>query len=210
MKPHRLQYLLLVAGLLQIVQGFTGSIMSEMAGRGRGGVCGNTACAIAGGIGEDGLSFVGSVQQCRFGGRASGMDGAWLTPSAAGAYPHRTWLDTCATKTGTGVRSAREHNDWRITPWPEANQFRVNSSPRYCSKCRLKMVARLDALQPDGNEGTVTVESGQGEGGSGGTAADGAELELKNLCEDVVCSQLLKRVASLRRSLAAVKKKTVR
>ncbi len=56
----------------------------------------------------------------------------------------------------------------------------------------------LDALQPDGNEGTVTVESGQGEGGSGGAAADGEELELKNLCEDVVCSQLLKRVASLK------------
>jgi hypothetical protein len=150
--------------------------VSEMAGRGRGGVGGNTACAIAGGIGEDGLSFVGSVQQCRFGGRASGMDGAWLAPSAAGAYPHRTWLDTCATKTGTGVRSAREHNDWRITPWPEANQFRVNSSPRYCNKCRRKIQRRLDALQPDGNEGTVTFESGQGEGGSGGAAADGENI----------------------------------
>jgi hypothetical protein len=56
----------------------------------------------------------------------------------------------------------------------------------------------------------VTVECGQGEGGAGGSAADGEELELKNLCEDVVCSQLLKRVASLRRSLAAVKKKTAR
>jgi hypothetical protein len=56
----------------------------------------------------------------------------------------------------------------------------------------------------------LTVESGQGEGGSGGAAADGEELELKNLFEDVVFSQLLKRVASLRRSLATVKKKTVR
>ena len=79
------------------------------------GVGGNTACASVGGIGEDGLSFVGSVQQCRFGGRAVGVGGAWLAPSAAGAYPHRTWLDTCATKTGTGVRAAREHNDWRST-----------------------------------------------------------------------------------------------
>jgi hypothetical protein len=74
----------------------------------------------------------------------------------------------------------------------------------------MKIQDRLDALQPDGNEGTVTVESGQGEGGSGGAAADGEELELRNLCEDVVCSQLLKRVASLRRSLAAVKKQTAR
>jgi hypothetical protein len=41
MKPHHLQYLLLVAGLLQIVQGFAGAIVSEMAGRGRGGVGGN-------------------------------------------------------------------------------------------------------------------------------------------------------------------------
>jgi hypothetical protein len=184
--------------------------VSEMAGRGRGGVGANTACAIAGGIGEDGLSFVGSVQQCRFGGRAVGVDGAWLAPSAAGAYPHRTWLDTCATKNGAGVRSARDHNDWRSTAWPEANQYRVNSSPRYCNKCRRKIQRRLDALQPDGNEGTVTVESGQGEGGSGGAAGDGEEIELRNLCEDVVCSQLLKRVASLRRSLAAVKKKTAR
>ena len=85
----------------------------------------------------------------------------------------------------------------------------MNSSPRYCGKCRKKIQDRLGALQPDGNEGTVTVESGQGEGGSGGAAADGEELELKNLCEDV-CSQLLKRVASLRRSLAPVKKKTAR
>ena len=103
----------------------------DPAGRGRGGVGGNTACAIAGGIGEDGLSFVGSVQQCRFGGRTVGVDGAWLAPSAAGAYPHRTWLDTCATKNGAGVRAARDHNDWRSTTWPEANQYRVNSSPRY-------------------------------------------------------------------------------
>jgi hypothetical protein len=136
------------------------------------------------------LSFVGSVQQCRFGGRAVGMDGAWLTLSAADAY-------TCATKTGTGVKAAREHNDWRSTAWPEANQYQVNSSPRYCNKCRLKIRDRLPVLQPDGNEGTVTVESGQGEGGSGGAAADGQEIELKNLCEDVVCSQLLKRVVSL-------------
>jgi hypothetical protein len=145
MKPQHLQYLLLVAGLLQ------------------------------GGIGEDGLSFVDS-----------------------------------ATKNGAGVRAARDHNDWRSTTWPEANQYRVNSSPRYCNKCRKKIQDRLDAFQPDGNEGTVTVESGQGEGGSGGASADGEELELKNLCEDVVFSQLLKRVASLRWSLAVVKKKTAR
>jgi hypothetical protein len=71
---------------------------------------------------------------------------------------------TCATKNGAGVRAARDHNDWRSTTWPEANQYRVNSSPRYCNKCRKKIQDRLDALQPDGNEGTVTVESGQGEG----------------------------------------------
>ena len=70
----------------------------------------------------------------------------------------------------------------------------------------MKIQDRLGALQPDGNEGTVTVESGQGEGGSGGAATDGEELELKNLCEDVVWSQLLKRVASLMRSLVSVKK----
>ena len=124
--------------------------------------------------------------------------------------PNHTWLDTCATKNGAGVRAARDHNDWRSTTWPEANQYRVNSSPRYCNKCRKKIQDRLDALQPDGNEGTVTVESGQGEGGSGGAAEDGEELELRNLSEDVVCSQLLKRVASLRRSLATVKKQTAR
>ncbi len=89
--------------------------MSEMAGRGRGGVGANTACAITGDIGEDGLIFVVRVQQCRFGGRAVGMDGVWLTPSAAGTYPHRTWLDTCGTKNGAGVRAARDHNDWRNT-----------------------------------------------------------------------------------------------
>jgi hypothetical protein len=119
-------------------------------------------------------------------------------------------MDFFVYKNGAGVRAARDHNHWRSTTWPEANQYRVTSSPRYCNKCRKKIQDRLDALQPDGNEGTVTVESGQGEGGSGGAAADGEELELKNLCEDVVCSQLLKRVASLRRSLAAVKKKTPR
>jgi hypothetical protein len=32
----------------------------------------------------------------------------------------------------------------------------------------MKIQDRLGTLQPDGNEGTVTVESGQGEGGSGG------------------------------------------
>jgi hypothetical protein len=74
----------------------------------------------------------------------------------------------------------------------------------------MKIQDRLGELQPDGNEGTVTVESGQGEGGSGGAAADEEELELRILCEDVVYSQLLKRVASLRRSLPAVKKQTVR
>ncbi len=166
---------------------------------------GNTASTIEGGIGEDGLNFVGVVQHCRFGGRAGDMDGVWLDPSAAGAYPHRTWFDTCATKNGAGVRATRDHNDWRITAWPEANQYRVNSSPRYCSKCRKKIQDRLD-----GNKGTVTVESGQGEEGSGGVAADGEEVELKNLCEDVVCSQFLKSVTSLRRSLGVVKKKTVR
>ncbi len=41
MKPQHLQYLLLVAGLLQIVQAFAGAIVSEMAGRGRRGVGGN-------------------------------------------------------------------------------------------------------------------------------------------------------------------------
>jgi hypothetical protein len=74
----------------------------------------------------------------------------------------------------------------------------------------MKIQDRLDVFQSDGNEGTVTVESGQGEGGSGGAASDEEELELKNLCEDVVSSQLLKRFASLRRSLATVKKKNVR
>jgi hypothetical protein len=57
MKPQHLQYLLLVGGLLEIVQGFAGA----MSGRGRGGGGGNTACAIAVGIGEDGLRLVGSV-----------------------------------------------------------------------------------------------------------------------------------------------------
>jgi hypothetical protein len=51
-----------------------------------------------------------------------GVDGAWLAPSAAGAYPNRTWLDTCSTKNGAGVRAARDHNDWRSTVWPEPNQ----------------------------------------------------------------------------------------
>jgi hypothetical protein len=39
----------------------------------------------------------------------------------------------------------------------------------------MKIQDRLGALQPDGNEGTVTVESGQGEGGSGGAVADGED-----------------------------------
>ena len=40
----------------------------------------------------------------------------------------------------------------------------------------MKIQDRLGALQPDGNEGTVTFESGQGEGGSGGAAADGENI----------------------------------
>ena len=74
----------------------------------------------------------------------------------------------------------------------------------------MKIQDRLGALQPDGNEGTVTVESGQGEGGSGRGTTDGEDRELRNLYQDVVYSQLLKSVASLKRSLAAVKKKTAR
>ena len=92
MKHQHLQYLLLVDTVLQIVQGSVVDIVSEMSGRGRGCVGGNTACGTAGGIGDDGLSFVDSVQLCRFGGRTVGVDGAWLVPSATGAYPHRTGL----------------------------------------------------------------------------------------------------------------------
>ena len=72
-------------------------IVSQMTGRGRGGVGGNTTWATTGGIGEDGFTFVDSVQQCRFGGREVGVDGAWLSPSATGAYPNSTCLDTCTT-----------------------------------------------------------------------------------------------------------------
>ena len=90
MKDQHLQNLLLVAALLQIVEVFPGSIVSQMSGRVRGGVGGNTSSASADGIGEDGLIFVGSVQQCRFGGRTVGVDGAWLSPNAAGAYPNQT------------------------------------------------------------------------------------------------------------------------
>ena len=79
-KLQHLQHLVLVPALLQSVEGFAGAVVSQMAGRGHGGVGENTACATAGGIGEDGLTFVGSVQQCRFGGRAVGMDGVWLDP----------------------------------------------------------------------------------------------------------------------------------
>ena len=92
-------------------------------------VGGNTACATADGIGEDGLIFVGSVQLCRFGGRAS-VDGAWLTPSAAGSSPHKTLLETCATKHGGGVLTARNHNDRRNIFWSEAEQWTVNLSPK--------------------------------------------------------------------------------
>ena len=41
----------------------------------------------------------------------------------------------------------------------------------------MKIQDRLGALQPDGNEGTVTVESEQGEGGSGGAVADGEDSD---------------------------------
>ncbi len=41
-----------------------------------------------------------------------------------------------------GVRAARDHNDWRSTTWPETNQYRVNSSPRYCNKCPKKIQDR--------------------------------------------------------------------
>ena len=41
----------------------------------------------------------------------------------------------------------------------------------------MKIKDRLGAFQPDGNEGTVTVESGEGEGGSDGVATDREELE---------------------------------
>ena len=64
-------------GVLQIVEGFAGSIVSEMVGRGRGGVGGNTTSVTADDIGDDGLSFVVSVQQCRF----SGMRSPWTTLS---------------------------------------------------------------------------------------------------------------------------------
>ena len=46
----------------------------------------------------------------------------------------------------------------------------------------MKIQGMLDAVAPAGNEGTVTVESGQGAGGSGGPAADGNEHELSILC----------------------------
>ena len=138
------------------------------------------------------------------------MDGVWLAPSAEGAYPHKTWFGTCVTKQAAVLVAVQHYKDWRTKAWTEADQYQVNSSLRYCNKCRKKIQDRLDSLQPDGSEWTVTVESGQGEGGSGGAAADGEELELRNLCEDVVCSQLLKHVAPLKRSLVTVKKKTAR
>ena len=72
-------------GVLQIVEGFAGSIVSEMAGRGRGGVGGNTACATAGGIGDDG---------------------------SAGEYPHKTWLGTCVTKQAAGLVTVKNCKDW--------------------------------------------------------------------------------------------------
>ena len=83
-------------------------IVSQMTGHGRGGVGGNTTSGSAVGIGEDGLSVVVSVQPCRFGGRAVGVDGAWLVPSAAGVYPHKTWLGTCVTKQAAGIEGGAE------------------------------------------------------------------------------------------------------
>ena len=90
MKHQHLQNLLLVTVFLHIVEDFPGSIVSEMVGHGRGCVGGNTTSVSAVGIGEDGLSFVDSVQQYRFGGCVVSVDGAWLTPNAAGAYPNQT------------------------------------------------------------------------------------------------------------------------
>ena len=89
MKHQQLEHLLLVVTLLHIVEDFAGVIVSQMTGRGLGGVGGNTACSTVGVIGEDGLTFVDSVQQCRFGGCAVGVDGVWLAQSAA-VYPHKT------------------------------------------------------------------------------------------------------------------------
>ena len=48
-----------------------------------------------------------------FGGCAVGVDVVWLAPSVAGVYPHKTWLDTCATKNGAGFLESRNHKDWR-------------------------------------------------------------------------------------------------
>ena len=77
MKHQHLQNLLLVTVFLHIVEDFPGSIVSEMVGRGRGGVGGNTTSATVDDIGDDGLSFVVSVQQCRF----SGMRSPWTALS---------------------------------------------------------------------------------------------------------------------------------
>jgi hypothetical protein len=51
--------------------------------------------------------------------------------------------------------------------------------PQYYNKCRKKIQDRIGAVQPDGNEWTVTVESGQGEGGSGGPAGNRAQKVLR-------------------------------
>ena len=101
-----------VPTLLEIVEVFSGVIVSQLTGRGRGGGGGNTTSTSADGIGEDGLTFVNSVQQYRFGGCTS-MVGVWLDPSTVGVYRHQTWLDTCVTKNGPGMREVWNHSVWR-------------------------------------------------------------------------------------------------
>ena len=186
MKPQHLQYLPLVAGLLRIVQGFVGVIVPPTRRVGGVGLW-VEICAIPGGIGEDGLTFVVSVQQCRFGGRAVGMDDAWLARSAAGAYPHRMWLDTCATKKwcrcedGAGPQRLEEHglarskpvSNYQVVVYYESMNRNLKIKPIYECRCNERLQTKRFVVFPRTHwVGRVT-----------GTPKDKDEVNKREVCE---------------------------
>ena len=111
------------------------------------------------------------VQQCKYGGRAqaNGADGgAFFAPDDPRAYPHAATLDTCATMHGAGPKKARWASQWTRAAWPEAASFVVNSSPRCCDACRMKLRRVVQAASR-----TWGTRRGQGERGGHGRRQGG-------------------------------------
>ena len=162
------------------------------------------------------------VQQCKYGGRAqaNGADGgAFFAPDDPRAYPHAATLDTCATMHGAGPKKARWASQWTRAAWPEAASFVVNSSPRCCDACRMKLRRVVQAASGEaGGKGKQPAAHGARGGGKGKEEDTGGVKEedvigataLADLCQDVICRQLLARVASLQRTCAVASHKLAR